>query len=45
MSAFFRVDEGKYFFMYVLTDKVMILSNNMTGGMWKSNTKYCERKT
>ena len=27
-----------------LTDNVMILSNNITGAMWKSNTKYWKQK-
>lgn len=31
----FMVINGK------LTDSVIILSNSITGGMWKSKTKYC----
>jgi hypothetical protein len=27
-----------------LTDKVIILSNNIIGGMWKSKTKYCNKR-
>ena len=27
-----------------LTVSVMILSKSITGGMWKSNTKYCEKQ-
>lgn len=31
-------------FIQVLTDSVMILSNSIIGGMWKSNTKYWNKK-
>jgi len=27
----------------VLTDKVIILSKSITGGIWKSKTKYCNK--
>lgn len=43
----FEVAKGlsRYIYIvYALTESVIILSNNIIGGIWKSNTKYCNKK-